>query len=216
MTSEIEEREPERDVIRFDQRFGGISFFEQQGFIRVVSGQAGIEAVSGRYTTAVPAQTTPRLNVSDAYAKLHQQLPNLWKTADGKPSPHDGASGPTTFEPDTRLFARGFDTLPARQRTLIQHVGMDFTDELTGRLTYYLDGAQVRLTWEFNTKGTQARFNNPGMNASMIGIFEVLIDAQDGRVLYAHVDAENAPHGIASAVPAAWTQQSRVTLSTRT
>lgn len=62
------------------------------------------------------------------------------------------------------------------------------------------DVTQVRLTWEFNMKGTLARFNDPGMNASMIAIFEVLIDAQDGRVLYAHVDTENAAHGIASAV----------------
>jgi hypothetical protein len=197
MTPEIEERQPQRDVISLHQVFGGISFFDQQGFLRVVATPAGIVSASGRYATEPPGETTPRLSISDAYGKLRQQLPNLWKTADGKPSPHDGASGPPNFEPDTRLFARGDETLPARQRTLIKQVGMDFTNELTGRLTYYLDGAQARLTWEFNMSGTQDRFNDPGMNASMIGIFEVLVDAQDGRVLFAHVDAEPAPHDIA-------------------
>ncbi len=196
MTAEIKVREPQLDVIRFNQRFGGISFFDQQGFIRVMATPAGIASAGGRYAVEAPKQNIPRLSVSDAYGKLRQQLPNLWKTANGKPSPHDGASGAPTFEPDSRLFAQGDETLPARQRTLIQHVGMDFTDELIGRLTYYLDGTQVRLTWEFDMKGTQAGFNDPGMNISMIGIFEVLIDAQDGHVLYAHVDAESAPHGI--------------------
>jgi hypothetical protein len=197
MTPEVEVREPKRNVIRFSQRFGGISFFDQQGFIRVVAEPAGIVAASGRWALEPPAQTTPQLNVSDAYAKMRRQLPNLWKTSEGISSPHDGVSGAPTFAPDPRVLARDDETLPARQRTLIQHVGMDFTDELTARLSYYLDGSQVRLAWEFNMQGTQARFDDPGLHTSMIGIFEVLIDAQDGHVLFAHVASENAPHGIA-------------------
>jgi hypothetical protein len=201
MVPEILVREPERDVVGFHQAFNGIPFFDQQGLLRVVLTPAGVAAASGSCAIGAPLEPTPKLSVSDAYVQMRRQLPNLWKTSDGKPSPHDGQSGAPAFEADPRIAAGSPEDTAARQSTLITHAGMDFTGALSARLTYFLDGAQARLAWEFNMNGTRDRFNEPGTNGSMIDALEVLIDAQDGRVLLAHVETGDM-HGIASAAPA--------------
>jgi hypothetical protein len=199
MAPEILVREPERDVVGFHQAFNGIPFFDQQGLLRVVLTPTGVAAASGHYATTAPLETTAKLSVSDAYNQLRRQLPNLWKTAGGQPSPHDGETGGPTFEPDPTQ-ADPNENGAARDRTLIKHVGMDFTDALTARLTYFLDGPQPRLAWEFSMKGTQARFATEP-NTLAIAVMDVLIDAQEGRVLMAHVDNEPLQHGIASVAP---------------
>jgi hypothetical protein len=195
MTAELEVREPDHETIRFTQIFNGIPFVEQQGVLRVLVAPTGIVAANGHYARNAPTQTSLALNVSDAYRKMREQVPNFWKTPDGGPSTHDGATGAVSYEADPRLAdVREGD--PARQLTLIRHVGMDLTDELTARLSYFMDGPQPRLVWQFNMKGTQARFEQqPTYIPAMTGV-DVLVDAENGKVLYAVAEREYPPMGI--------------------
>jgi hypothetical protein len=185
-----------RSEVVLTQSYGGIPFIEGQGQIRIaLPDRGGVLWFSGRYYTGAPPRTTPKLDVAAALAQARRQLPNLWKSFDGKPSIHDGQTGQPTFGPNPRLESDKTDADRMRRETLIQHVGMDFTDELTAHLSFFLDGSRARLVWEFGTGNTRAPFLEKASGDGM-GTIQVLIDAQDGRVLVARMLTDPGPNPV--------------------
>jgi hypothetical protein len=174
-------------LVVLTQSYAGIPFVDQQGQVRVaLADRGGVVSVSGRYYTGADPSTAPKLDVVAAFAQVRRQLPNLWKSFDGKPSVHDGQTGKPVFGSNPRLDSDKTDVGRVRHETLIQHVGMDFTDELTAHLSFFLDGSRARLVWEFGTGNTRAPFLEKASGDGM-GTIQVLINAQDGRVLVARM-----------------------------
>lgn len=176
------------DVVRIDQQFPDIPSFRRLG-ITVSFASTGVSGVTaGYYPNDAAPSAVPQLGVNQAYAALRKNLPNLWKTADGRVSPHDGATGTVIFEPDTREHPEDGLRKTPLARTLIRNVGMDFTNELTAHLVYFpLPGGDLRLGWQFTMKGSRDSFVIRVAGARNIDGLDVVIDATDGSVLYAHV-----------------------------
>lgn len=167
------------DLVRFEQRSETVPFFGTIGITVTLSQVGEIQAVSAHYYPGVlPAKPAFTLTVAQAFAAMRQDLPNLWKTADGSPSPHYDASQTTTFAPEVRP-AQGDDWRhPVTTRTRIEHVGSDFTDTLDAQLVFYLIGTDLHVGWHF----FRSLDNAPSY------YFDIVIDATTGETLFAHTD----------------------------
>lgn len=176
--------------VTLEQHFGDIPIYNSSRITVQFKG-AAVSYVGGHYYPAdQPPQTKPMLDVSQAFAAMRKHLPNWWKTADGKPSPHDGTTGPLTFAPTEGRPPSAKSADQNSSYTRISHVGMDFTDTLNANLVYFQIGADLHLGWHFTS---QWLGGYRGTKNKTISWVEAIVDADNGEVLFAktHMVDEN-------------------------